>query len=265
MLSEKPIAKDLADANELIKWKKSHVPNLLWGVAENFRFQELFDFAKEKVQESGRVLTFHVDVLNNTLPGGSYFGEFSGIGCDERVVGRLIDFGTLETPWRKVPEYQGGYCLDGGVHFTAALRKLVGEDQISNVSAFTALVQPYLPPIDTIMATVRLKSGVCGTFGLTFGSLSAKAFEWMIICQEGSVKVVDGGKVIVKRVGVDEEEVKEFEGDERSGVRAEVRAFAEAIVSGKANPSFSPELAIGDLEMVRQTVAPILSSISILT
>ncbi|KAF3930742.1 hypothetical protein ABW19_dt0210189 [Dactylella cylindrospora] len=227
VLSEKPVAKDLADANELIKWKKENAPGPIWSVAENFRYMPTFEYAKQQLEGFGRILTFHVEALQYVAPGGDY----------------------IETAWRKIPQYQGGFCLDGGVHFTAGLRKLVGADQISQLASFTNLAHPHLLPIDTITSTIKLKSGACGTFALSFGSTSHKQFEWLIVCEGGSVKVGEGGKVTVKKVG-EEEVVKEFGWN--SGVKGEVKAFAEAVARSKGNEIQSPELAVGDLEMIEK-------------
>ncbi|KAK6526860.1 hypothetical protein TWF281_010057 [Arthrobotrys megalospora] len=233
VLSEKPVAKDLATANELIRWKKTHAPAPIWSVAENFRYWPAFDFAAAKVKTLGKVLAFHVEVLQLVAPGGKYF----------------------ETAWRKVPTYQGGFCLDGGVHFTAALRRLVGEDQIASLSAFTNLNQSHLVPIDTIMSTIRLKSGVCGTFAMSHGTPSAKVFEWFIVCEQGTVKVTDGPKVVVKKLDMPEE-VMEFGGDrnEWNGVKREVRVFVEAVRRGEGFEELSPEMAVADLELIEKMI-----------
>lgn len=33
------------------------------------------------------------------------------------------------TEWRNIPDYQGGFLLDGGVHFAAAIRCILGEQR----------------------------------------------------------------------------------------------------------------------------------------
>lgn len=66
VLSEKPIAKDIATAENLIDFhrKLSHAP--VWGVAENFRFVEFMTTGAEKVKElAGKVVTFQTKL--NTL------------------------------------------------------------------------------------------------------------------------------------------------------------------------------------------------------
>lgn len=152
-----------------------------------------------------------------------------------------------ETEWRKKPSYQGGFLLDGGVHFTAALHLLLGSDGVERVSAFTAQNQVHLPPVDTVSAVVRTKSGVVGRFALSFGT-TFESFEFSVACEKGTVTVGRGSKVVVKKVG-GETETKEFPGD-KSGVVQELKAFGEALVKGVADERQTPELALADLELV---------------
>ena len=76
MLSEKPIAKDIASAQKLIEYSKSDKVKggATWGVAENFRFLEIFEFGRQEVAKLGRILGFRVKMFSNVKPGGKYFG-----------------------------------------------------------------------------------------------------------------------------------------------------------------------------------------------
>ena len=88
VLSEKPIAKDLVTARELLDWyhhsdarekdgggdngRKSLGGT--WSVAENFRFIESFMYAANRIREMGRVLGFSVRMATFVGPGDRYFG-----------------------------------------------------------------------------------------------------------------------------------------------------------------------------------------------
>lgn len=52
--------------------------NATWGVAENFRFLESFEFARKELGNLGRVLGFRVKVFGNVKPGDKYFGMSPG-------------------------------------------------------------------------------------------------------------------------------------------------------------------------------------------
>src|SRR5947209_19620791 len=112
--------------------------------------------------------------------------------------------------WRKVPTHQGGFLLDGGVHFTAGLRLLMGpENPLVSLSANTTQLQEHLPPVDTIDATMKAKNGATGTLSISFGT-TFKGMEWTVACEDGVISVA-GGKVTIG------DETKEIQ-DERSGV-----------------------------------------------
>ncbi|EPE27801.1 NAD(P)-binding Rossmann-fold containing protein [Glarea lozoyensis ATCC 20868] len=232
VLSEKPIAKDITSAQKLIDYYKSDKVKggATWGVAENFRFLDSFLFARQEVQKLGRVLGFRVKMFGNVQPGSKYF----------------------ETAWRKKPEYQGGFLLDGGVHFIAATRLLLGEEATPTaLTAFTTLLQEHLPPVDTVNSVWQTKTGISGTFSVSFGT-TLSGSEYVIACEKGSV-AVEFSKVTV-RLGMEKdkkETVKEFK-EEGAGVKQEVAAWAKSLSEGTPNPGQAPEQALADLEILEK-------------
>lgn len=126
------------------------------------------------------------------------------------------------------------------------MRQLLGPSaKMSAVAAFTSQLQPHLPPLDTINATVKLSNNRSGTFSVSFGTTFSGA-EYVVACQNGTVDV-GFDKTIVKKG--DEESEKEFPED-KNGVRQELKAWGEAIEQGKADPLQTPEQALADLEVV---------------
>jgi predicted dehydrogenase len=194
-------------------------------VAENFRYQDSFLYAHEELKSLDRILTFRSRVSLLVAPGGKYF----------------------ETPWRKVPEYQGGFLLDGGVHFVAGTRLLLegGGEKIKKLSAFTAQLQEHLPPVDTLHATLQLGSGASGTLSVSFGTTDSGA-EYVVASEKGTVTVTRS-KVVVSKNG--QSETKEFP-EEGSGVKQEVKAWAEGLAQGRPNGRQSPEEALEDLKIL---------------
>lgn len=212
------------------------------------------------MQSLGRVLSFRVR-LNTMVSGGKYFGTytntaFSHIHC-VAVVSMCLRArfflsmpgsyrSSLETEWRRTPGYQGGFLLDGGVHFIAGIRLMLGEEAaIVRASAYSSQLQKHLPPVDTIHAVLKCKTGVSGLFDVSFGT-TASGGEWVVSCEKGSVHV-DMGKVTTSGPGMKTEE-KKFE--DKSGVIFEVQAWAEGIVAGKQHERQIPEEALKDLDVV---------------
>ncbi|MCJ1479387.1 hypothetical protein MMC13_008072 [Lambiella insularis] len=228
VLSEKPIAENLKNASELIKWYYSNIDTkkVTWSVAENFRYLNSFDHAQQEVQKLGRVLGFRVRQYANVKAGSKYY----------------------ETEWRKTPTHQGGFLLDGGVHFVAGIRLLLGsKDKITRLSAFTSQLQKHLPPVDSVDATMKTATGSTGTFQVSFGT-TLTGNEWTVGCEGGSVSV--SGSTIT--TVIDDKEEKTEVKDERSGVPPEVRKWGEAIAAGHMNERQKPEEALADLELLEK-------------
>jgi predicted dehydrogenase len=151
-----------------------------------------------------------------------------------------------------MPEYQGGFLLDGGVHFAAATRLLLSGagERIKTISAFTAQLQKHLPPVDTLNSTLLLTNGSSGTLSISFGTTDTGS-GYLVACEKGSVHILKG-KVTVKKGGKVVEE-KEFK-DEGSGVKQEVKAWAESLESGKWKKTQSGQEALGDLEVIESAL-----------
>ena len=77
-------------------------PQPVWMVAENWRYEEAFERAAALVHDGaiGQVLTVHFTYFVNMRPGNKYYAS----------------------TWRRSGQFQGGFLLDGGVHFVAAMR-----------------------------------------------------------------------------------------------------------------------------------------------
>jgi predicted dehydrogenase len=158
----------------------------------------------------------------------------------------------LETPWRTKPDYQGGFLLDGGVHFVAGTRLVLGEDaKPTAVSAFTTLLQEHLPPVDTVNAIWKTKSGISGTYSNSFGTTFSGS-EYTFACEKGTVTIT-GSKVSVtqREQKLEKTSEKEFP-DDGNGVKQEVAAWAQALLDGAPNPEQSPEQALADLEILEK-------------
>ncbi|KAK0664408.1 Uncharacterized protein DIS24_g819 [Lasiodiplodia hormozganensis] len=235
VLSEKPIAKDVAEARELLEWYNKNIDKskVTWGVAENFRFFESYQYGAEKVKELGKVVSFSQRMHILVKEGSKYHA----------------------TSWRKNPTHQGGFLLDGGVHFIAAVRMLVSSaGDATSVSALTAQHIPYLPPVDTVDAVWRLSNGASGTFSTSFAA-PVGGHEYRVVCEGGTVTTGFGSApmspafVTVQRAGVDGEERKEFP-ESSFGVGPEVEAWGEKLEKGGFDERQAPEQALKDLEIL---------------
>lgn len=231
VLAEKPLAKDVATAKELVAYYRDKIAGkgkATFGVAEQFRYLNSYLFAAEKISQLGKVL-----------------GVQHRMHCTVELGGKYI-----ETPWRKVPEYQGGFLLDGGVHQIAGLRLMLkgGGVKVKSVAAQTAQLREWLPPVDTVDAALKLDNGSTGFLSISFGS-PFEDTEIAVACEKGTVAVGRNGSVSVKSVG-DKEAKSETKDNTEGGVATEVWAWARSIKRGEPDVQQSPEEALADLEFL---------------
>ncbi|CAK7238378.1 hypothetical protein SEUCBS140593_010625 [Sporothrix eucalyptigena] len=231
VLSEKPVAQDVHTARQLIDdYNKDYRDKgLIFSVAEQFRFLRELEMARQWVvteKAIGDITQLHLRIWRNQAPGGKYY----------------------ETPWRKVPEYQGGFLLDGGVHQTAMLRYVSGQEVVET-HGYARQVAPHLPPLDTVNAGISLSGGGTGTFSMSFAS-TRRATELVIIGSKGSFHLTDGpegGYALTLDLLSGE---KRQEVIKTNGVDLEIAAFLEAVRAGKAQSRSGPEEALNDLAII---------------
>lgn len=230
VLSEKPLTKDVESSKDLLSFYNSLSNKPLWACAENFRYMVSFTRAQEVAATLGDVTTFHLQMFAKVVEGNKWF----------------------ETPWRKVPDYQGGFILDGGVHFVAGLRKALGPRKIVKVAAFSKLNQSYLPPVDTVNGVILLDDGTSGTITISFGTTKG-GLDIVVQHQLGWFEV-NPGKLVVKHAG-EENSSKDldvsYEGNEgQPAVAREVDAFISGVLANKLDPEQAPEEAFLDLAII---------------
>jgi predicted dehydrogenase len=245
VLSEKPVAKDVATAKELIGWYRSLSSPPIWAVAENFRYIESLRHAAQKIKGlGGKVVTFHLKRYGFVKEDDKYFNT----ECELPInVSRLLICQAKCCIGRKIPDYQGGFVLDGGVHFVAGLRLLLGAagEEVAQVSSFTSLLQERLGPVDTVHAVATTKSGVSGTIVMSFGTEHKTGFDMEVVTTNGVVNWNPSEVVVTQH----------SKGGQRfgrdSGVKAEVAAFGKSLESKTPDPLQTPEEALSDLQFLQ--------------
>ena len=118
ILSEKPVAVTSDEATRLINlYRQPGRPSGsgLWHVAENYRLEPSVLYARDVVASKSplRPKTFALTCIRQQSPTSKY----------------------AVTAWRAQPSYRGSYVLDGGIHFIALLREVLGVDSISDIRA----------------------------------------------------------------------------------------------------------------------------------
>lgn len=155
---------------------------------------------------------------------------------------------------RQKPKFQGGYLLDGGVHFVAVLRTLLAalDRNIEAVSAYTTSIQKTLPPVDTVHAILKTDNGRVGSYISSVGIESKLEMNFEIVTDKGSVRYSPFQMQIITKL-----KNQEGKWEEQSqtapltwGVKEEVAAFAEGISTGRLDSKLSISEALEDLRVV---------------
>ncbi|EIN14628.1 oxidoreductase family protein [Punctularia strigosozonata HHB-11173 SS5] len=151
VLSEKPVAPDVASGLKLIAEyeTKYKAKGLVWRVAENYEAEPGQRVAAEAIKTGkiGSITYFSARFVNYVDENSKWY----------------------QTPWRTVPDYQGGFLLDGGVHFAAVLRELF-PTPLKGLSGFASLNKKILAPHDTITATLNFEGGPHGLLEISFAA-----------------------------------------------------------------------------------------------
>ena len=137
----------------------------------------------------------------------------------------------------------------------AGLRKVL-PSKIASLSAFTRLNREFLPPVDTVHATMCLEDGTTGLFGVTFASSQTK-FDLELMGQEGFIVAQLGygpESVVTLTKNGKEVERKTFKDANRAAIFNEFVAFGNAVLEGKKDLNGLPEEALEDLIIVESMI-----------
>ncbi|KAF8810440.1 NAD(P)-binding protein [Phlegmacium glaucopus] len=162
VLSEKPVAPDVKKGLEVINsYRRLYKSKgLVWRVAENSEAEPGYRAVAAAIQSGkiGKVIFF------------------------KTLVAGYIDQESIwyKTPWRTIPDYQGGFLLDGGVHTIAALRVMLPHP-LTHLSGFASLNKDYLKPHDTIHTIVKADDKFHGIVEITFASPTTSVPEDQMI------------------------------------------------------------------------------------
>jgi len=231
VISEKPLCSTIAEGKELIDLYEKKYSQLVWSVAENFRYMSAVIRASDAIKEGriGKILMSKFELRATISEDSKYYN----------------------TNWRKIPGYQGGFLLDGGVHFMAFIRAVVGE--VKQLSAQVTQLQKHLPPADTFSASFTFVNGSVGSCDLSFGAskysqlqpprLHVIGEKGAIIVQKDFVEIIEGSEkgTVTFKPSIDT--------SDDIAIIEEFRGFLRQIKTGTKDRN-SPREALNDLILI---------------
>lgn len=205
VMVEKPLATNLMEAGELVNLAKNYSKVTM--VAENFHYRQQFKAAR---------LALERDEIG--VPYAAFWDCFKNI--DKKV--SLY----AQTDWRIHHQYPGGFITDGGVHYIAALRDLLGE--IKPLAAFKKTVNAQIGAMDSFSLQFAAEDKVHGVFNLFFSSNGFLEDRLLILGDNGSI-LIENNRVTIKRY-TEILYTNEFQDD--LGYVEEYQDFWQAVTTG---------------------------------
>jgi len=212
---EKPMATTLTDCDAMIKTAEQRQVNL--GIGLVCRFHATHSKVRDVVVsgQMGKPISIHVHRIGGPWQGGSY-----------------------HTDWRMQREKCGGFLMEVNAHELDFMRWTCGE--VKKVYAAGGIyIQHEADYADLVVASLNFESGAIGL--LHSGQVSAiGGYGGRVDCEKGSVlfpQIWDGdSKIQIKRFDGSSEDIPISSIEVESPVRAEIRAFIDAVVNGTPPP-----------------------------
>lgn len=174
VISEKPIAPTIEEARENIEAYRALNNGAVWNIAENFRYEDVFEAQADLVAKIGNVVKMDLLADMPMSEGNKYF----------------------TSAWRRDTALcPGGFLMDSSVHFSAAMRMLAeaaGSKMPVSVSAKTRSTTHLLPAPDTAIGTYEWDNGLLCNISWSFSAHPTR-FALSISGTEGTVEVTRGG------------------------------------------------------------------------
>jgi predicted dehydrogenase len=226
IMVEKPLAVNLTEAGELVNLAENY-PQVTM-VAENFHYRQQFRRARL--------------ALERNVIGAPYAAFWN---CFKNIDPKVSLY--AQTDWRIHHKYPGGFITDGGVHYMAALRDLLGE--IKPLAAFKKTVNAQIGAMDSLSLQFIAGAKVHGVFNLFFSSNGFLEDRLVILGDNGSL-LIENNRLTIKRY-TEILDTQEFQDDR--GYVEEYRAFWQAIQGGAPVRSTFAE-GYADLKTVIQAL-----------
>jgi predicted dehydrogenase len=222
VFSEKPVAMTSVEGSRLISLyhEQRHSSSVMWHVAENYRLEPAVCYASEIVR-------------NYTLPPKS----FTLIALRQQSVTSKF----AVTPWRAKPEYNGSYVLDGGIHFVALLRTVLG-GSVRDVQA----IYEERSVVEVGSCGACRAGDTLGTFQIRYGAFLSVVCRMDVYWDDAIMSIIQH-KGVGYEVIMTGQETRLFEFE---GLQEEFKVWLNALESGECAEVLSPEEALKDLLVV---------------
>lgn len=222
ILSEKPVAMTSMEAGRLIALYRSERRLAMWHVAENYRLEPAVVYARDIVRSHPRrPKSFSLLALRQQ----STTSKFA------------------VTTWRATPQYNGSFVLDGGIHFIAMLRTVLGGDvrDIHSIYEEKSVVEVGAA------GSCRIEDAV-GTFQIRYGAFIDAICGLDVIWDDAVMNIVQV-KGVGYTVAMTGRDTQTFP---FNGLEEEFIIWLNTITNGEESADLTPEEGLADLLVVEK-------------
>jgi predicted dehydrogenase len=205
IMVEKPLAANLTEAGKLVHLAESYSKVTM--VAENFHYRRQYKAVRLALESNVISAPYAVfwDCFKNVDPKVNFYAQ---------------------TDWRIHHRYPGGFVTDGGVHYMAALRDLLGE--IKPLAAFKKSVNAQIGSMDSLSLQFKAGADVHGVINLFFSANGFMEDRLVILGDNGSI-VIENNRVTIQNCA---EVVHTEEFPDDWGYVEEYQDFWRAVTAG---------------------------------
>lgn len=237
ILSEKPVAHCSEDARRLISLYRS-LPSTAqgryWHVAENYRLEPAVAYARGLVQSRPNPpKAFALTCVRQQSATSKY----------------------AVTEWRSKPLYKGSYVLDGGIHFIALLRTVLGGGEVKDVRG-----NYEEKSVVEVGALGSCRVGdTLGTYIIRYGAFPAVVCRLDVYWDDATLSITQHKAACTYDVSFSEAGKEEAEGVRKTfafaGLQEEFSLWLDTMADGAGEAEIlSPEEALKDLLVVEAMV-----------
>jgi predicted dehydrogenase len=217
ILSEKPVAMTSGEATELIALYRGQERTALWHVAENYRLEPAVVYARNLVRKHSLTpKSFSLIALRQQSTTSKY----------------------AVTTWRAKPAYNGSFVLDGGIHFVALLRTILGGD----IRDIQAIYEEKSVVEVSSCGACRVGSAL-GTFQIRYGAFVDVVCRLDVYWDDAAMSIIQH-KGVGYEVIMTGEETMHFPFE---GLQIEFKLWLDTIASGAPALDLLPEEGLTDL------------------
>ena len=205
VIVEKPLAGNIEQAKKMLKFNDHYSKVMM--VAENVRYRPSTVRIKDRLKSGiiGKPFALFWDMFFHITKENAF----------------------MKTKWRLKHKHIGGVISDGGVHFIAGIRSIIGD--ITDFTSFVKCVNPDIGKVDSLTMQFKTANDVYGVLNLYYSAVGSCENRLRVLGDKGTIILTDN---LIEIKTKEKEFAEKIEAD--LGVYEEFDNFFNAIRKNEA-------------------------------